>query len=91
MAANKKNEKKKKNLFEKFANWATIATGSSTAFIVAVCVIILWLITVAANYQYRHNYHYLFNGFPDTEISKQRLKSSTFKTERIAGLASGRQ
>jgi low affinity Fe/Cu permease len=45
MAANKKNEKKKKNLFEKFANWATIATGSSTAFIVAVCVIILWLIT----------------------------------------------
>jgi len=37
--------KKKKNLFEKFANWATIATGSSAAFIIAVCTIIVWLIT----------------------------------------------
>lgn len=38
-------KKKKKNLFEKFANWATIATGSSAAFIIAVCTIIVWLIT----------------------------------------------
>ena len=37
--------KEKKNLFEKFANWATIATGSSAAFIIAVCTIIVWLIT----------------------------------------------
>jgi low affinity Fe/Cu permease len=36
---------KKKNLFEKFANWATIATGSSAAFIIAVCTIVVWLIT----------------------------------------------
>jgi low affinity Fe/Cu permease len=35
----------KKNFFEKFANWATVATGSSAAFIVAVCTIIVWLIT----------------------------------------------
>lgn len=35
----------KKNLFEKFANWATIATGSSAAFIIAVCTIIVWLVT----------------------------------------------
>jgi low affinity Fe/Cu permease len=36
---------KKKNLFERFANWATIATGSSGAFITAVSVIVIWLIT----------------------------------------------
>lgn len=37
--------KKKKNLFERFANWATSATGSSTAFIIAISVIIVWGIT----------------------------------------------
>jgi low affinity Fe/Cu permease len=35
----------KKNLFERFANWATIATGSSAAFIIAGCIIIIWVIT----------------------------------------------
>jgi hypothetical protein len=29
--------KNKKNLFERFANWATAATGSSAAFIIAMC------------------------------------------------------
>ncbi len=37
--------KKKKNLFERFANWATNATGSSAAFIVAIVVIIVWAVT----------------------------------------------
>ncbi len=37
--------KNNKNLFERFANWATIATGSSTAFIVAIVVIIVWGVT----------------------------------------------
>src|SRR5215217_4931533 len=37
--------KKKKNLFERFANWATNATGSSTAFIMAISIIVLWLVT----------------------------------------------
>ncbi|MFD0764140.1 low affinity iron permease family protein [Mucilaginibacter lutimaris] len=37
--------KKKKNLFERFANWATAATGSSAAFIIAICTIIVWLVT----------------------------------------------
>lgn len=37
--------KKKKNLFEKFANWATNATGSSAAFIIAIVVIFVWAIT----------------------------------------------
>ncbi|HMG07369.1 MAG TPA: low affinity iron permease family protein [Mucilaginibacter sp.] len=36
---------KKKNLFERFANWATIATGSSAAFLTAISVIIIWGIT----------------------------------------------
>jgi low affinity Fe/Cu permease len=36
---------KKNNLFERFANWATIATGSSGAFLSAVSVIIIWLIS----------------------------------------------
>ncbi|TWR27689.1 low affinity iron permease family protein [Mucilaginibacter achroorhodeus] len=34
-----------KNFFERFANWATIATGSSAAFIAATAVIIIWIIT----------------------------------------------
>ena len=38
-------KKKKKNLFERFSNWATNATGSSAAFISAVAVIIIWLVT----------------------------------------------
>lgn len=37
--------KKKKNLFEKFANWATSVTGSSGAFILAMVIIIVWIIT----------------------------------------------
>ena len=37
--------KKKKNLFERFANWATNATGSSTAFIMAISIIVVWLVT----------------------------------------------
>ena len=36
---------KKKNLFERFSNWATIATGSSGAFITAIAVIIIWGVT----------------------------------------------
>jgi low affinity Fe/Cu permease len=37
--------KEKKNLFEKFANWATNATGSSAAFITAILVIVVWAVT----------------------------------------------
>ncbi len=33
------------NLFERFANWATKATGSATAFIIAVVIIMVWGIT----------------------------------------------
>ncbi|MBC7398637.1 MAG: low affinity iron permease family protein [Mucilaginibacter sp.] len=36
---------KKKNFFEQFSNWATAATGSSAAFLIAITVIIVWLIT----------------------------------------------
>jgi low affinity Fe/Cu permease len=38
-------ERKKKNLFEQFANWATNATGSSYAFILAITIILVWLVT----------------------------------------------
>ncbi|HTE02489.1 MAG TPA: low affinity iron permease family protein [Mucilaginibacter sp.] len=37
--------KKKANFFERFSNWATNATGSSAAFIIAVVVIVIWLVT----------------------------------------------
>lgn len=37
--------KNKKNFFERFANWATMATGSSTAFILAISVILIWIVT----------------------------------------------
>jgi low affinity Fe/Cu permease len=37
--------KAKKNLFERFSNWATMATGSSAAFIIAISVIFIWIVT----------------------------------------------
>ncbi|MCJ8209976.1 low affinity iron permease family protein [Mucilaginibacter sp. RS28] len=37
--------KKKENFVERFANWATAATGSSAAFIIATSVIIIWGVT----------------------------------------------
>jgi low affinity Fe/Cu permease len=37
--------KKKHNLFERFSNWATNATGSSGAFFIAISIIMIWLIT----------------------------------------------
>lgn len=39
------NIKKKKNFFERFSNWATMATGSSAAFIIATAIIIIWGVT----------------------------------------------
>lgn len=36
---------KKQNLFERFSNWATLATGSSAAFIIAMITIVVWIIT----------------------------------------------
>ncbi|RWY57085.1 low affinity iron permease family protein [Mucilaginibacter gilvus] len=38
-------KKKQKNLFERFSNWATMATGSSAAFIIAISTIVVWLVT----------------------------------------------
>lgn len=35
----------KSNLFERFSNWATKATGSATAFITALIIIIIWAVT----------------------------------------------
>src|ERR1700761_8607815 len=35
----------KKKGFEKFANWATAATGSSAAFMIAIVVIVIWGVT----------------------------------------------
>ncbi|MEO6521420.1 MAG: low affinity iron permease family protein [Mucilaginibacter sp.] len=35
-------QKIKKNFFERFSNWATNATGSSTAFLLAVASIVIW-------------------------------------------------
>ena len=37
--------KKNKSFFEKFANWATNATGSSAAFIIAIVIILIWGVT----------------------------------------------
>jgi low affinity Fe/Cu permease len=37
--------KQKKNFFERFSNWATAATGSSAAFIIAISAIVIWLAT----------------------------------------------
>lgn len=37
--------KKKINYFERFSNWATAATGSSAAFIIAVLTIVVWAVS----------------------------------------------
>jgi low affinity Fe/Cu permease len=37
--------KKKPNFFERFSNWATAATGSSAAFIIASLTILVWAVT----------------------------------------------
>ena len=37
--------KKRKNLFEQFSNWATHATGSSAAFIIATSTVIIWAVS----------------------------------------------
>jgi len=37
--------KRKIHFFERFSNWATAATGSSSAFILAIVIIIVWLVT----------------------------------------------
>lgn len=37
--------KKKKNLFERFSNWATHATGSSAAFILATSTVVIWAVS----------------------------------------------
>lgn len=37
--------KRKKNFFERFANQATAATGSSAAFITAILVILVWIVS----------------------------------------------
>jgi low affinity Fe/Cu permease len=37
--------RKKKNFFERFSNWATAATGSSAAFILAGTTVIIWAVT----------------------------------------------
>lgn len=34
--------RKKMNFFERFSNWATTATGSSAAFIIATTVVVIW-------------------------------------------------
>lgn len=37
--------KNKKNFFEHFSNWATAATGSSAAFIIAALTVLIWAVT----------------------------------------------
>lgn len=50
----------KKNFFEKFANWATNATGSSTAFILAAATIIIWAATGPV-FQYSTTWQLIIN------------------------------
>lgn len=53
-------KKKNKNLFERFANWATTATGSSAAFIIAAAIIIVWLVTGPV-FQYSNTWQLIIN------------------------------
>ncbi|WP_428329195.1 low affinity iron permease family protein [Mucilaginibacter sp.] len=51
---------KKKNLFERFSNWATNATGSSAAFIIATAIIIIWGVTGPV-FQYSNTWQLIIN------------------------------
>jgi low affinity Fe/Cu permease len=52
--------KKKKNLFEQFSNWATNATGSSAAFIIAALTVIVWACTGPV-FQYSETWQLVIN------------------------------
>ena len=56
----KDSNKPKKNLFERFSNWATIATGSSAAFILAVLSIVIWAATGPV-FQYSTTWQLIIN------------------------------
>lgn len=51
---------KKKNLFERFSNWATAATGSSAAFIISIITILIWLVT-GPMFRYSNTWQLLIN------------------------------
>jgi hypothetical protein len=42
LSLNHYDHEKEKNLFEKFSDWATVATGSSAAFIIAGLTVLVW-------------------------------------------------
>ena len=52
--------KQKKNFFERFSNWATMATGSSAAFITATAVIVVWAVTGPV-FQYSETWQLIIN------------------------------
>ncbi|MXV52513.1 low affinity iron permease family protein [Pedobacter sp. HMF7647] len=51
---------KKKSIFERFANWATQATGSSAAFIIAAAVVVAWGIS-GPIFQYSETWQLVIN------------------------------
>jgi len=53
-------QKIKKNFFERFSNWATTATGSSTAFILASLSIVVWAAT-GPIFQYSTTWQLIIN------------------------------
>ncbi|SDE95643.1 Low affinity Fe/Cu permease [Mucilaginibacter pineti] len=52
--------KKKPNFFERFSNWATTATGSSAAFIIAALTILVWAVTGPV-FQYSETWQLIIN------------------------------
>ncbi|WP_423149393.1 low affinity iron permease family protein [Rubrolithibacter danxiaensis] len=52
--------KNKNSLFERFANWATTFTGSSTAFLGASAIVILWAVTGPV-FQYSQTWQLVIN------------------------------
>src|ERR1700743_2472053 len=52
--------KKKRNFFERFSNWATAATGSSAAFIIAAATVVIWAGTGPV-FQYSETWQLVIN------------------------------
>jgi len=52
--------KKKTNFFERFSNWATNATGSSAAFIIATAVVVIWAVSGPA-FHYSETWQLVIN------------------------------
>lgn len=81
---------KKKNIFEEIAHKTTEFTGTTTATVIALAIILMWggfraifqfFSYLATDYQYRDNHCYILNGISHSARAKQGFKSNSSETK----------